>query len=308
MNFLGIEIGGSKLQLVVGNGAGQIFRRRRFAVQRSASAEGIRARIAAAVPELLAADPVVAVGVGYGGPVDWRTGRICVSHHIAGWSDFPLADWLSQLSGLPVAVDNDANVAALGEALCGAGLRLDPCFYITVGSGVGGGLVTGGTIYHGATPGEAEIGHVRLDRAGATLESVCSGWAMDARIRARAAAEPHAVLAKLAFSYRGAEARCLAAALAQGDVEALALVDEAAQSLAFGLSHVVHLFHPRVIVLGGGLSLIGEPWRAAVAAALPQWLMDAFQPGPAVVLSELGEDAVPVGALRLAAARSGTAT
>jgi glucokinase len=75
---------------------------------------------------------------------------------------------------------------------------------------------------------------------------------------------------------------------------------ETAEDLAFGLSHVVHLMHPQVIVLGGGLSILGEPLRASVASALPRFVMDAFQPGPKIRLSHLGEDAVPTGALVLA--------
>ena len=102
--------------------------------------------------------------------MDWRTGKICCSHQIEGWSDFDLGGWLKKLTGALVFVDNDANVAALGEASHGAGRNANPVFYVTLGSGVGGGLVVDGRIYHGATPGEAEIGHVRLDRAGTILE------------------------------------------------------------------------------------------------------------------------------------------
>lgn len=301
MQFLGLEIGGSKLQLVLGDDAGRVRARRRFAVDRAAGAEGIRARIAETLPALLAAHPVGALGVGFGGPVCWREGRIRVSHHIAGWADFPLADWLRELSGRPVLVDNDANVAALGEARHGAGVEGDPCFYVTLGSGVGGGLVTRGAIYHGAPPGEAEIGHLRLDQEGTTLEARCSGWAVDARIRGLAQAAPDTTLSRLACDHPGAEARALPAALAAGDSDARKILADTARDLARGLSHVTHLFHPAVIVLGGGLSLIGEPWRAAVAAALPGCLMEAFRPGPSVALSALGEDAVPVGALCLAA-------
>src|SRR5437867_2964353 len=84
---------------------------------------------------------------------------------------------------IQVTVDNDANIGALGEAVRGAGVGKNPVFYVTLGSGVGGGLVVDGSIYHGATPGEAEIGHVRLDRTGLRVEERCSGWAVDEKIR-----------------------------------------------------------------------------------------------------------------------------
>ena len=305
--LVGIEIGGTKLQLVLGDGTGAIHDRRRFAVARDAGGEGIRRQIAATLSPLLERQPVQAIGVGYGGPVNWRTGQVCCSHHVEGWSDFPLGGWLRERSGLPVAVDNDANVAALGEALAGAGRGRSPVLYVTLGSGVGGGLVVGERIYHGAVPGEVEIGHVRLDRSGATVESQCSGWAVDRKVRAAAMAEPGGVLARLTAGMSGGEARQLGAALAAGDAAARRILEATAQDLAFGLSHAVHLLHPELIVLGGGLSLLGEPLRAAVASALPPFLMDAFQPGPDVMLARLGEDAVPVGALLLAAGEQGGA-
>src|SRR5262245_32173355 len=200
MPFLGIEIGGTKLQLVVGNKLGRITGRRRLTVEPAKGASGIRAQIAQSLPGLLRNQTLAGVGVGFGGPVNWKTGRICRSHQIEGWSNFDLAGWLEKLTDAPVAVDNDANIAALGEATHGAGSGFDPVFYVTLGSGVGGGLVTSGKIYHGATPGEAEIGHVWLDRKGTTVESRCSGWAVDARIRQIIKEKPTGLLAKLISS------------------------------------------------------------------------------------------------------------
>jgi len=199
-----------------------------------------------------------------------------------------------------VCVDNDANVGALGEARHGAGQGFDPVFYITLGSGVGGGLVVGNRIYHGATPGESEIGHVRLDREGTIVENRCSGWAVDRKIRALHLSQPASLLAKLAAGVDRGEARFLPQALAAGDAAAHAVLEATAEDLAFALSHVAHLMHPQLIVLGGGLALVGEPLREAVARQLPRFLMEAFHPGPAIRLAALQEDAVPMGALALA--------
>ncbi len=298
--FVGIEIGGTKLQLVLGEGEGRILERHRFAVDPARDASGIQSQLEGALSSLLQKQKVHAIGVGFGGPVNWRTGRIARSHQIEGWSDFDLRDWLQRITDAPISVDNDANVAALGEARLGAGVDRNPVLYVTLGSGVGGGLVLDGRIYHGATPGESEVGHLRLDRDGTTLESRCSGWAVDARIRELKTSAPQSVLAQRISETRGGEAKHLPAALAQGDGVALALLSEIACDLAFGLSHAVHLFHPEVIVLGGGLSLIGEPLRRAVAEALTGQIMEVFAPGPRIVLAALGEDAVPVGALFLA--------
>jgi len=303
MNLLGIEIGGTKLQLVRGDECGIIRERRKLKVTAGSDAAAIRDQIAGVLPDLCTHDAVTAVGVGFGGPVDWRAGKICCSHQISGWSGFDLRGWLERLTGCPVFVDNDANIAALAEACCGAGVGCDPVFYVTLGSGVGGGLVVDRKIYHGAAPGEAEIGHVRLDRAGATVESRCSGWSLNERVRTRSNATPASPLAKLSMAAPGHEARHLAAALAQGDALAQELLQELCEDLAFGLSPVVHLLHPQVIVLGGGLAGIGEPLRAGVATALPRFVMTAFAPGPEVRLAGLGADVVTTGALLLAGSR-----
>lgn len=295
--YLGIEIGGTKLQILTG-AAPKILERHRFAVAPAEGAAGIRRQLESALPKIIASAKPAAVAVGFGGPVDWRTGKIARSHQIEGWSDFGLADWLHQLTGVPVFVENDANAAALGEALHGAGVGVNPVFYVTLGSGVGGGLVVDGHIYHGASPGESEIGHLRLDHHGTIVESRCSGWAVDAKIRALKATDPSGLLAKMLGPTPGGEARLLAAALP--DPTAQRILDETAEDLAFALSHVVHLFHPQIIVIGGGLSGVGEPLRAAVETALPRFVMEVFAPGPRIALAGLGEDAVPVGALELA--------
>jgi len=302
MNFLGIEIGGTKLQMVRADETLAIQLRRKIVVEPVRGAVGIRERIQEALPPLISGQPIQAVGVGFGGPVDWQTGRICRSHQIEGWSEFDLAGWLVQLVGAPVVVENDANVAAFGEARHGAGQGYDPVCYVTLGSGVGGGLIVGGRIYHGATPGEAEIGHLRLDRCGTTVESRCSGWAVDRRIR-DLKANAESVLRRLAASAPGGEARHLAAALQERDPAAKRILNEAAEDLAFGLSHVVHLFHPQMIVVGGGLAGIGEPLRHSIERALRGFVMEAFAPGPRVILASLGEDAVPMGAVELARER-----
>jgi glucokinase len=310
--MLAIEIGGTKLQFVVGDAAGNLVERRKLTVDASLGAAGIRSQIEQQLPALLRAYRIERVGVGFGGPVDWRTGCVARSHQIEGWSGFDLAGWLRERAGVPVVVDNDANVAALGEARRGAGVGFDPVCYVTLGSGVGGGLVAAGEIYHGAVPGEVEIGHVRLDRAGTTVESRCSGWGVDRRIRALQGLQPGCLLAQMLGETTGGESVHLSAALAQGDKVAGDLLQEVAADLAFGLSHVIHLLHPEVVILGGGLSSVGEPLRAAVARALGPQVMEVFRPGLQIALAALGEDAVPVGALELAktgeltSARGGT--
>jgi glucokinase len=302
MIILGIEIGGTKLQVVAAEEPQRIIKRWRIHVDRAGGANGIRQQLEACLKEcLLSEGAPAAVGVGFGGPVNWREGAVACSHQIEGWSGFPLGRWIQGIVSAPVFVDNDANVAALGEAVHGAGRGYSPVFYVTLGSGVGGGLVVNRGIYHGASPGESEIGHIRLNRDFDTLESRCSGWAMDRKVRTYCDAHPGSRLTVLASQFPGAEARGLSKALTEQNHEAQQLLTETAEDLAFGLSHVVHLMHPEIIILGGGLALVGEPLRHAVQIAMDRMIMDVFRPGPLIQMAGLNEDVVPVGALELAA-------
>jgi glucokinase len=298
--LLGIEIGGTKLQIVLGNSNGIILKRYRHSVDRNKGGAGIRTLISESLDEIRRTSRLEAIGVGFGGPVDRDSGQICCSHQIEGWSEFPLRPWLEDMTQVPVQIENDANTAALGEAMRGAGVGSDPVFYVTLGSGVGGGLVVAGSIYHGAKPGEAEIGHVRLNMSGDTVESVCSGWAVDSRIRRMCEAHPDTLLARLTAGQTSGQAVHLATAIDRKDPIALEILEDTARSLAFALSHVAHLFHPEMIILGGGLSKTGEPLCDAVRRHLASFIMTAFQPGPKVRTASLDEDAVPVGALLLA--------
>jgi glucokinase len=298
--LLGIEIGGTKLQIVTGNGDDQLLSTHRFAVKKEEGAAGIRKIIEETVKEYYN-NKITAVGIGFGGPVNRITGQIATSFHIEGWSGFSMVDWLQDIVQAPVFIDNDANVAALGEATYGAGKDYNNVLYITVGSGVGGGLVINQQIYHGAIPGEIEIGHIQMDRSGATLQSCCSGWAVDEKIRNAIVADPGGLLAKLIGNNVFSEASFLNQALEANDKIAKQIFEETTDDLAFGLSHAIHLLHPEIIIIGGGLSLLGEIFRLSVELKLPRYLMKAFAPGPVVRLAQLKEMAVPIGSLILAA-------
>jgi glucokinase len=297
--IVGIEIGGTKLQIAVSDLAATKVEQHRYTVDAAAGACGILAQIEASLGQI-GVESMGAVGVGFGGPVDWKTGIIQTSHQVRGWDGFNLKAWLQERTGCPVSIENDANVAALAEARHGSGKEHAVVFYMTIGSGIGGGLVVNKSIYHGAFPGEVEIGHLRLNKDGATLESECSGWAVNKKVRAYINQNPDSLLAQLAIGSTAPEATLLQQSLAQEDAAARQMVAGVADDLAFALSHVVHLFHPQLLVIGGGLSLLGEGLRRAICDRLPRYVMDAFLPLPLVQLATLGENAVPVGALELA--------
>lgn len=296
---MGIEIGGTKLQIVCGYADGTVLSTNRFVVNKQEGAAGIRERIETILRKYRD-DNIGAIGVGFGGPVNHVTGHVETSFHIDGWSGFALRDWITGISNIPVFIENDANVAALGEAVHGAGKGYQNVLYITLGSGVGGGLVLNGRIYHGAIPGELEIGHLQMDRNGSTLQSLCSGWAVDEKIRTAVTKTPGGLLAKLVKEKSSSEAMFLSQALKANDPLAHQIFDETTDDLAFGVSHAIHLLHPEVLVLGGGLSFLGDNLQKKVEEKLPRYLMKAFAPGPPVRITGLLEKAVPIGCLVLA--------
>src|SRR5829696_8275927 len=193
--YLGIEIGGTKLQLGLGRGDGDLLGLWRGTVDAAAGGDGIRRQIVAAVPELLASagvsrEELKGIGVGFGGPVDDATRSVIKSHQIAGWDGFPLADWLGEALGLPAVLGNDADVAGLAQAKFGAGRGLSPVLYMTLGSGIGGGLILNGKIHRGTGRGAAEIGHLKVRDSASptgkldTLENIASGWGIGRYARA----------------------------------------------------------------------------------------------------------------------------
>jgi glucokinase len=291
----GVEIGGSKLQIFSLEDRTVVDRWTRK-LTGTVDAPLIRRHIDEGVAELLRNGRPVAVGVGFGGPVDRRTGRIDRSHQIAGWEGFSISDWIAGMVACPVFIENDSNVATLAEATVGAGQGFDPVFYFNMGSGVGGGLVVAGRIYHGAPPGEVEFGHLRLSPGGPIVEQHCSGWAVDRLIARETQKYPQSRLASLCAGMTRGQAVHLRPAIEAGDELATRIVDQVATDAGFALSHAIHLFHPAVVVMGGGLSLVGEPLRAAIERHAHGELMDSFLPGPPVKLAQVGEDAVPIGA------------
>lgn len=315
--LLGVEIGGTKLQLGVGHGDGEILALNRLDVVPGSGASGIRDQIAGAVGPLLARfgrERFDAAGIGFGGPIDSERGRVTVSHHVAGWSDFPLADWFRDLLGTDrVVLQNDSDTAALGEARFGAGVGFSPVLYVNSGSGIGGGLVVDGRIYRGNGRGAIEIGHLWIEppepeRPGATLESLASGWSIARQaceqIVRRLDASPEETTPLLRLADRRPEritAALVFEAASLGDPDALAVLDRATGALARGLAHAITLLAPRRLILGGGVSLAPAAlWHDPIAHRLDRLVFPPFRGTFDIRPASLGELVVVHGALALA--------
>ena len=306
---IGVEIGGTKLKVGIGSTGGKlrpggILSRQ---VTRENRAAGIRADLLAMVAELLSShqiglSEVARIGIGFGGPVHTSSGVALKSYQIGGWDRFPLRAWAEEQWHRPVYVQNDASTAGLAEALHGAGRGCRRVFYMTAGSGVGGGWILDGRIDDGQGLGAAEVGHTWVPDPESgepvELEQLCSGWAIGRRARL-AAENQKTLMMEIAGTVKAIDAQVVYLAAAKGDVVADRILHETCQGLGLAIGNVLALLHPERVILGGGVSLMGPLFWDGLRSETQSRSMSAFAPGVEIVPAELGQEVVVVGALRL---------
>ncbi len=250
-----------------------------------------------------------AVGVSFGGLVDAARGLVLLSHHVPGWEEMPLREWLEERLGVPAAVDNDANAGALGEHRFGAGQGYDSLMYITVSTGVGGGWILNGQPWRGADGMAGEIGHVVVDPDGPVclcgkrgcVERLASGPYIAQRVREWLVQQPDRGRILRALAGDDLEvitAKLVAQAAAQGDDLAWEALEVAAWGLGMGIGNAANLVNPECFVLGGSVTKAGQRFwevvrRTARQTALPEVHFD-------VLPAALGDDAPLWGAIALA--------
>ena len=238
-----------------------------------------------------------------------RTGTVVTSHHVPGWDNVPLAARLEGDVGVPVVLENDARAAALAEALFGAGRGVRVVLYVNIGTGIGGGLVIGGQLYHGETGQAGEIGHTTVRHGGPActcgrrgcLEAIASGRALARQARALAA-DPRAgaaVRAAAGGDVTAVTGKHLFTAAQEGDAAAGVVVQEVASALGLALGTATNLLNPGRIVLGGGVADLGEMLLEPVRDAMQPYVLPATHQ-PEVVTAALGYEAGVAGALALA--------
>lgn len=308
--LLGIEIGGTKLQLGVGSGQGPpLVALVRLEVRPERGAEGIRQQIVEHARPLVSKYGVQAAGIGFGGPVDSARGRTIVSHQVGGWEDFPLAEWCQQTLGVPVLLANDSDSAGLAEACFGAGKGHRVVFYTNVGSGIGGALVVDGRLYSGSAGVAAEIGHLRPGpeclSAEQTVESQSSGWAISAAAAQALRQQPGTpdaqdLWGRCAGQSERLTTQIVVQAASQGNRIAQAAWDRACRSYGWAVAQVITLLAPSMVVLGGGVSLVGdELWLKPVRRYVEQYVFPPLRGTYRIELARLGEEVVVHGVLAL---------
>lgn len=247
-----------------------------------------------------------AVGVSFDGPVDLAKGRPLACHHVTGWPDFPLGERLAQEYGVPVVVENDATAAALGEWHHGAGRGSRNMLYITVSTGIGGGLVLGGTPYRGAQGLAGEIGHMCLDPLGpicacgrrGCLEALASGPAIVRHVHALLRGQPN-----VSSSLRDRDkltSRDVGIAANAGDELAGHAMRRAARALGSAIGNTLNLLNLERVILDGGVTRAGATYLAWVREAARETALDGV--AVEIVLADLGGDAPLWGACVLAKA------
>ncbi len=310
-----IDIGGTKLAMGVATPDGRILADLRRPSQAEEGPDRMIERIIELSREVIAdagisPDQLGAIGIGCGGPLDpWR-GVIRNALNIPGWIDIPLVTRIESALGRPTFVDNDANAAALGEYRFGAGRGVRNLVYLTISTGVGGGLVLDDRLYHGENGNGGELGHISVRVGGRAchcgssgcIETYCSGTNIAARAREALADAPDGILSTRQPSEITAED--VSAAARGGDRLARAVWDETMELLGGGIVSIVHAFNPRLVVLGGGVTrsgdLLFEPLRRVLAERAMPWLSEPVR----IVPAELGERTGTLGAVAVALART----
>ncbi|MBZ5595804.1 MAG: ROK family protein [Acidobacteriia bacterium] len=279
MRTLAVDIGGTKFGVALFDGDGMVRREAR-PTNREGARDWMLEQVVAIAHEWKREFPFTRCGIGFGGPVDFEKQRVAFSTHVGGWNDFHLTEFLAHELSVPAIMDNDANAGAMGEAVYGAGRGHSPLFYMTLSTGIGGGIYHDGKIWRGADGWAGEIGHLSIRPDGP--ECLC---------KARGCFERMCCGLWLERDY-GKTAKEL---LGDPNFVARYVVD-----LALGLKACIMLLNPSRIVIGGGISNAGEALFGPLRAELDRQITDWSGARIDVVPAALGDDSVLYGALALA--------
>jgi glucokinase len=280
MNTLGIDIGGTKFSMAVFEGDRMVARESR-ATDRDGGRDWMLEQIGSVAASWRSQGlQWNRCGVGFGGPVDFASQTVALSTHVGGWSNFKLTAYVQDQLGVPALMDNDANTGALGEAYLGAGRGCDPLFYMTLSTGIGGGIVSRGKVLRGADSYGGEIGHLTVRPDGP--ECLCGSWGCYERMCCGLWLERD----------YGKSAQQL--------MQDPAFVGRYVVDLARGLKACIMLLNPARIVIGGGIAKAGDalfhPLREELRRQITAWSRARIDVQPAA----LGDDSVLYGALVLA--------
>ncbi len=320
MLYAGVDLGGTNIKVALVDAQGQILAQNIVPTGLPRPAKEVCCAIASALEEAIgksghARDEVAALGVGCPGTVEEKTGTVRYANNLS-WQDVPAADWLREMTGLPTVVGNDANVAALGEALYGCAKGAQSAVIITLGTGVGGGIVIEGHLVTGFNGAASELGHMVIVPEGemctcgqrGCLETYVSATALLRDTRCAMKQHPDSYLHTLA-DRDGLSGQTPFAAAAAGDPAAMQVVNAYVHHLALGVGNIINILFPEVIGLTGGVANQGETLLKPLREEVRQHVY-GIKYGvkmPRIVNCTLGYRAGLTGAAALAAQHFGNA-
>ena len=306
---IGIDVGGTKVLAGVVDGTGRVVRTaRRSTPGRRVETVAVEDALVAAVEEVAAGEPVAAVGLAAAGFVDAAGERVMFAPHLP-WHGEPVRDLLAARLGVAVALDNDANCAALAEWTYGAARGAASALVVTLGTGIGGALVLDGRVLHGTNGMAGEFGHMKVVPDGQPCpcggagcwEQYSSGNALVRYARERVGREPSLLESSCGGDPALLTGPMVSDAAAEGDLVARRAFHSVGDWLGVGLANLVAAFDPEVVVVGGGVSAAGDRLLAPARAALRRSLVGAAdRVVPQVLAARLGPEAGLVGAAVLA--------
>jgi glucokinase len=310
--LIAVDLGGTSLRaaLFAGNSP-QPERHKKTSTQADKGPDHVFRRIIKTIEAVLPESTQgLRIGVGAPGPIDPYEGVVIEAPNLPGWKDVPLQAKLQSHFDCPVRLGNDANVAGLGEWRHGAGKQANPMLYMTISTGIGGGVIQGGEIMLGQRGLAAEFGHITVEPGGPVcgcgqhghLEAVAAGPAIARMANARLDKGAKSSLAQLRDKGRSITAIEVGRAANEDDPLALEIIQQTGETIGLALASLLHVFNPQTVVLGGGVSLIGQPLFDSIEHSLHQHVMHpAYLQNFNLVPAALGDDAGLVGAMVLAA-------
>ncbi|MGI8316145.1 ROK family glucokinase [Halobacillus mangrovi] len=305
--FIGADIGGTTVKLAIIKENGEIIYKWEIHTNTDNQGKSIPEDIHKSIEETLAAqeitkEKIAGIGAGAPGFVDTNTGFIYEAVNI-GWKDFDFGNQLQELSGLPVWVDNDANLAALGENWLGAGHGSQELIAVTLGTGVGGGIISNGQILNGANGTAAEIGHVTVIREGGApcncgktgcLETEASATGIVRKAKAIAEEYPESSLKSLVSSDT-LTAKDVFEMASNGDEASQAVLNDVMDTLGMAIANLAIAINPEKIVIGGGVSQAGEQLLKPLQEAFKKYALRRTASASSFQIAQLGNDAGVIG-------------
>ncbi|MGG1444387.1 ROK family glucokinase [Brevibacillus laterosporus] len=306
--IVGVDIGGTTIKIALLDPNGKIITKTQIPTPVPEGEDAIIQQMTSTIDQLMAEQGITkeeayGIGIGVPGPVDTDTGFVYEAVNL-GLKDTALKAKTEALTGLPTYVENDANAAALGEMWCGAGQGTDNLVAITLGTGIGGGIIIDGKIVHGVKGVGGEIGHVTVNPDGplcncgkkGCMERYGSATAIILGIEKAAKEGRSTYLAKQLAEKGSLTAKDAFDAAAEGDIVAQEVIDQAAFYTGFGLSHIANLLNPAKIVIGGGVSAAGDVLFRLIRKSFDSYTWKIAADSCEILPATLGNDAGVIGA------------